>query len=263
MKEERPAIPSHIKREVRQQCHFGCAICGMPFFEYDHIEEYSTVHEHTADNLVLLCPTHHAAKTTGKLSKERIAFAKSQPYNSIRTQTSSFKIEPSKEIEILLGTNIVSGWFPRDGYNHYAIWINGSGYLTIHVTDGWLSFSLNLTDVAGNTLVAVNDGELTASTDNWDFTYEGDTLQVRAGLGKIMLDLSISDSQISVRKGMFIDSTTKEGFEIIDGRIVCVPNGSSFEGCVSQSNGMGAWGLLNRHAYKDIESPSGFGFFLG
>jgi predicted restriction endonuclease len=70
--QERPAIPEHISRTVRQQCGFGCAICGMPFFEYEHIEEWADVKEHTVENILLLCPNHHSSKTTKKLSADRL-----------------------------------------------------------------------------------------------------------------------------------------------------------------------------------------------
>ena len=74
----------------------------MPFFEYDHIEEYAHVKEHKADNLILLCPTHHAAKTTNKMSKERLKEAQKNPYNASRPNTTGFKVEPSKQLITLL-----------------------------------------------------------------------------------------------------------------------------------------------------------------
>jgi 5-methylcytosine-specific restriction endonuclease McrA len=61
-KEDRPAIPQPIQRQVRQECRFGCALCGKPVFHYDHIIEYNIVKEHKAENLVLLCEEHHGAK---------------------------------------------------------------------------------------------------------------------------------------------------------------------------------------------------------
>ncbi len=33
----RPKIPLPIQREVRQRCGFGCVICGLPLYDYDHI----------------------------------------------------------------------------------------------------------------------------------------------------------------------------------------------------------------------------------
>lgn len=44
MNEEQPNsrnIPLPIQREVRQRCGFGCVICGMPLYEYEHMEEWA------------------------------------------------------------------------------------------------------------------------------------------------------------------------------------------------------------------------------
>jgi hypothetical protein len=40
MAEDRPPIPLPVKRLVRQQCAFGCVLCGLPLYEYDHIVPY-------------------------------------------------------------------------------------------------------------------------------------------------------------------------------------------------------------------------------
>ena len=69
MGESRPAIPSGIQREVRQRCGFGCVICGMPLYEYEHMKEWAIVREHVADDITLLCDQHHREKTSGLLPK--------------------------------------------------------------------------------------------------------------------------------------------------------------------------------------------------
>lgn len=53
MANDRPAIPEPIKREVRQRCSFGCAICKLPIYEYEHIEEWAIVQRHVADEITL------------------------------------------------------------------------------------------------------------------------------------------------------------------------------------------------------------------
>jgi hypothetical protein len=54
------AIPEPVKREVRQRCGFGCVICGKPLYDYDHKLGFSKVRRHVAEQITLLCPTHHA-----------------------------------------------------------------------------------------------------------------------------------------------------------------------------------------------------------
>lgn len=263
MSENRLAIPEPIKREARQQCYFGCAICGMPFFQYDHIEEYAEVKEHTADNLVLLCPNHHAAKTTHKLSKERIREAKSNPFNATRPHTSGFKVEPSKEILTMLGDNTVTGWYPNGNGDHHPIWINGKSFFTIHSNEGWLSISIAVTNINGDVILAVYRGELVVSTATWDYVYEGSNIKIRAGAGDILLDLNLSDSKVEVVKGMFFDKNS-DGFVVQDGALItfCEGQNRGFSiGGRAISNGFGGWGLLNSKAFPNISAPRGFGFF--
>jgi hypothetical protein len=265
MAEVRPAIPEAIKREVRQQCCFGCAICGMPFFQYDHIVEYSEVNEHTTENLVLLCPNHHAAKTTNKLSRARIQEAKKNPFNRTRAKTSGFRVEPSKELITMLGSNTVTGWYPSTISDHHPVWINGQSFFIIHSNEGWLSVSLVVTDQYGEFILVVERGELVVSTTAWDYVYEGDNIKIRRNIGDVILDLNLSNSRVQVRKGMFMDGS-EDGFEIKDGALLGIIDGklfSTIKMSSADSNGFGGFGLLNSKLYPDVKAPGGFGFFVG
>jgi hypothetical protein len=263
MVDDRPAIPEPVKREVRQQCCFGCAICGMPFFQYDHIQEYSEVKEHKADNLVLLCPNHHSAKSTKKLSRDRIIEAKLNPFNKGRLFTSTFGIEPSRKIKILLGSNESIAEFNKGDSEHYAIWINGVGFLVINSENNWLSISLAITDRTGKILLAVNKGELQASTQEWDYLYEGENIKVRAGLGDILLDINLSDNKLEVLKGGFFDGNS-DGFEIKDGCLISYHEGRACGLTVGSKaifNSFGSWGILNTKKHPEIVRRGGFGCF--
>lgn len=81
MAENRPAIPESIKREVRRRCGFGCVICGCPVYDYEHMLEWSVVQRHVASEITLLCPTHHRAKTSRRLSPEMVQKANENPFN--------------------------------------------------------------------------------------------------------------------------------------------------------------------------------------
>ncbi|MBM7341666.1 HNH endonuclease [Pantoea coffeiphila] len=260
---KRPDIPESIKREVRKKCFFGCVICGMPFFQYDHIDEYSEVKEHTEENLVLLCPNHHAAKTTNKLSKERVREAKLNPHNSNRAHTTGFKLEPSKKLSVQLGSNTVFGLNNKENGIHCPIWINGMGFFLIHKEDGWLTFSLSLTDCNGNVLLNVLKGELMISVDAWDYVYEGENIKIRSGLKKILLELNLSDAKVELKKGIFFDEN-KDGFAVDAGTLLTFINGvclGASHGGVASNNGFGGWGLLNKKEHPEISKPGSFGFF--
>lgn len=61
----RPPIPEDVKRQVRQRCAFGCVICGLPVYHYDHMTAYHVVKEHDAANITLLCASHHDQRPVG------------------------------------------------------------------------------------------------------------------------------------------------------------------------------------------------------
>ncbi|WP_342323476.1 HNH endonuclease signature motif containing protein [Kosakonia sp. BYX6] len=262
MSENRPPIPEPIKRKVRQQCGFGCAICGMPFFQYDHIEEYADVQEHNEGNLVLLCPNHHAAKTTKKLSKERIREAKVNPFNNSRASTSVYKVEPSRELITQLGSNVITGWHTDGKSDHNTVWVNGKSFLLIHSDEGQFTISIDVTDEKGNILLSVKKGELVVSTAAWDYVYEGENIKIRAALGEVILDLNLSDKKIEIVKGMFIDKNL-DGFSVQDGSLksICAGNSmSTIRNCRWPSSGFGGWGILNSASVPNVSIPQGVSF---
>ena len=54
-------IPTHIERAVLLESGHACAIpgCLFPVTEFAHIVPFAQVKQHTADNIVALCPNHH------------------------------------------------------------------------------------------------------------------------------------------------------------------------------------------------------------
>src|SRR3954465_3910893 len=75
---ERPAIPASIERQLMIDAGWRCSIptCGTTTaLEIDHIDEWSDVKEHKYENLIVLCPTHHAMKRKGARPRELNAVA--------------------------------------------------------------------------------------------------------------------------------------------------------------------------------------------
>lgn len=261
MSEGRPAIPAETKRQVRQRSYFGCVVCGMPFYDYEHIEEYADTKTHEIDNLVLLCPIHHDMKTHKKtLSKERIKHFQQNPHNKNQQFSTKLDVQPTKNINCLVGSNSVHKLRFDAQNEHCVIWVNGTRFLTIHKEDGWLSLTLILTDTEGNTLLKVDKGELVASTQQWDYEYTGDTITIRSGPGEILLKLRLSHDVVHVQKGAFL-TAPGDGY-IVDGIKLIAKNGSnevtdircSAEDCI------GGWAMLNRRSCLLTNPPGGFGF---
>ena len=63
---KRPHIPSQIKEDIKQESHYGCAICGfMDNGEVAHIEAVAKTLNNSPANLIFLCPNHHTKYDLG------------------------------------------------------------------------------------------------------------------------------------------------------------------------------------------------------
>src|SRR5689334_16434666 len=56
----RPAIPVEVARRLLVECGHRCAVCGEAVaLEKAHIEPWSESHDHSFENLIVLCATCH------------------------------------------------------------------------------------------------------------------------------------------------------------------------------------------------------------
>lgn len=203
----RPAIPEAIKREVRQRCFFGCVICGAPVFDYDHIQEYATVKEHTASNLTLLCPNHHRDKTSGRLSADFIRDSNGKPFNATKPTTAPYAIMGARSIELIIGSNNVG--VTGSGI---AILVNGGTFLRFDYEGEWMVLSGVITNQNGDILFRLKYGEIQASTSVWDVSYIGSRLMMKSSAGKIVLDITLTNEALTVDRGAFVDRRDGTGF---------------------------------------------------
>ncbi len=161
-------IPEPIKRQVRQKCRFSCVICGLPIYQYDHIEEYYKVLNHDPDNITLLCPNHHDSKGKGIISKEyvreRTAKAK------CRDETAFNKIHFDK-INLLFGNNLIAG-LPG-----YAFKVFDKDFLSFSYKER-LTIDAELYDHKGNIILKIVDSEyqVLMSEEVWDIRIKGNKI---------------------------------------------------------------------------------------
>jgi hypothetical protein len=78
---DRPGIPASMKRSIRQRCGFGCIVCGLPLYEYDHIDGWANTLTHDEDRIVLLCSRHHDEKSRGLLPLQVVSEFHESPFN--------------------------------------------------------------------------------------------------------------------------------------------------------------------------------------
>ena len=254
-------IPEDVKRLVRQDCRFGCVICGMPLFEYDHIDDFAEVGEHEPANLVLLCPNHHRDKTADRLSRERVREGRRSPFNAGKSETSVYGIASAAQLDIWVGSNQVQG--QKNAAEHFVVWINGNPYVTIHREGNAYTYSALVTDDAGRVILRIDHGELAVATDVWDYRYEGRVLSIRSARGQILLEAEVADHILKLSRGTFVDQHETGLLLEPGGAVVPTMSGlhvGSWERCRSIDNAAGAFAVVRRACFPH-SPPHGFGFF--
>ena len=94
-------IPVQIQRQLRKECLYGCAICGVPLLKYAHIVPYSRIQALLPENMIALCPQHYYKYDSGDLSESSLREAKKGPHNKLQPQDAFF-VE-SQDLTINIG----------------------------------------------------------------------------------------------------------------------------------------------------------------
>lgn len=85
---KRPQIPNAIRKDIKTEANYACAICGhMENGEIAHIEAVSSTLNNSPENLILLCPNHHSQydygyKSSSNITIEEVRAAKILKRNS-------------------------------------------------------------------------------------------------------------------------------------------------------------------------------------
>ena len=206
MTENRPDIPGPMKRTVRQRCGFGCIICGLPLYEYDHMIEYSIVNEHKAENLTLLCDKHHREKTNKLLSLEQVIEANKSPYNIINGQNSPYLLNfAGTDFSVILGDvrQSVPNVNPENDFI-IPFLVNNKKLISFEIISGKLFFNLILLDTENNLILKIVENELVYNAEQWDIEFIGRRLKIRTGLGKIIFDIEfLIPNSVQIYKAEF------------------------------------------------------------
>src|SRR5450759_3186045 len=136
-----------MQREIRQRCGFGCVICGLPLYDYEHLKGWANVKEHVAADITLLCDRHHREKTGGMLPLEEVVRANADPYN-LRTGVSApYDLHYSGETcEAVVGGNTFTTTDRGYGTIMIPVSIDGIPVLGFVLADGHLLLNLVLFD---------------------------------------------------------------------------------------------------------------------
>lgn len=206
-------IPLPVQREVRQRCGFGCVICGMPLYEYEHMEEWAEVKRHVADEITLLCDQHHREKTGGLLPKENVRQANENPYNLREGVSKPYNLHFSgKEAFIEIGGNSFTCQDTGYGTAMAPISVDGTPLIGLILADGHFLLNVVIFDEFNTPILNIRNNQLFYSTAPWDIQLRGTSLTVRETHRKILIEIDFQPpNKVVINRGRFL----RNGVEIL------------------------------------------------
>lgn len=171
-------IPANVAREVRMRCGFGCVICGKMICDYHHIEEFTEVDKHDPEKIVLLCKEHHADVTGSengrRISDDRLKIFIDNPYSRRYGNNTWFNFTEFKAVKLgkflFFDTRII-------------LRIDGHDVLSFcEIRHDFPFFGINalFTDLTGKVILTIKENLVSGETDVWDFTQEGNSIQINS-----------------------------------------------------------------------------------
>lgn len=224
-------IPLPIQREVRQRCGFGCVICGMPLYEYEHMEEWANVKRHLAEEITLLCDQHHREKTGGLLPKDVVREADSNPFNLREGVSKPYSLHFSgKTAEIEIGGNSFTCEDQGYGTAMVPISVDGTPLVGLIMADGHFLLNLVIFDEFNAPVLHIKNNQLYYSTEPWDIQLVGTRLAVREAHRKILIEIDFQPpNKVVINRGRFL----RNGVEILvrPSNILVTNNATLIRGC--------------------------------
>ncbi|CAL65863.1 HNH endonuclease [Christiangramia forsetii] len=192
------SIPNPIKRIIRQNSGFGCVICGLGIFQYEHVDpEFHNSKEHDPEKMTLLCPRCHNKVTTQFWSKEKVKLAMKNPKPLQQGYSNEIFDIGQKHPEIRFAGSILKNC-------QIPIMINGLPVFKIDSPEnenGYFQLSGNFFDSNGIRTLVIENNEWFSNSENWDLEVIGSSLIIREKMGEIALKLTVNPPNIiSVEK---------------------------------------------------------------
>ncbi|WP_231733100.1 MULTISPECIES: cell division protein [Colwellia] len=242
-------IPLPIQREVRQRCGFGCVICGIPLYEYEHMEEWAEVQRHVSDEITLLCDQHHREKTGGLLPKEVVSLANENPHNLKEGVSKPYNLHfAGSTVTIEIGSNTFTCQDQGYGTAMVPISVDGTPLIGLILADEHLLLNLVIFDEFNSPVLHIKNNQLYYSTESWDIQLVGTTLTVREAHRKILIEIKFCPpNKVIINRGRFL----RNGVEIlVRPKNILITNNSFLISGNSVTNCFG--GLIIGHHDKPI-----------
>lgn len=182
-------IPEPVRREIRQRCGFGCVICGLGFYDYEHFApDFAEATEHNPNGMTLLCSQCNQKRARGRLSAQTVAVANADPQcrkQGFANEMFDFHSEP---IEVFFaGVSF---------YNcQHLIVVNDRPILSVQppsVPGSPVRLSGVFCDAIGRESLKIKENEWFVDSDYWDVECIGSRITIRSALGEIVLVLRMN-----------------------------------------------------------------------
>lgn len=199
-------IPLAVQRDVRRRCGFGCVVCGMPLYEYEHMLGWASVKRHVAEEITLLCDRHHREKTAGLLPIERVRDANATPFNLREGVSKPYDLHFSgNTCEAFIGSNTFKLQYGGLPTAIVPVGVDGVTLLGFLLDDGHLLLQMNLFDETNCPILQIVNNQLVYSVSSWDIRLVGRNLVIRNAPGEFLIDITFDvPNRIVINRGRFL-----------------------------------------------------------
>lgn len=181
-------VPQDVRREIRSRCGFGCVLCGLAYYDYEHFDpDFKDAKEHNPNGMTLLCMQCNQKRARGTLSAATVARANENPkckQQGFASELFDFGPEP---IEVkFAGVSFIdcNTLIRVDGVNILSFRPPEEPGTPVLLT-GFLA------DTTGATTLTINDNVWSAGDENWDVEAVGQKITIRRGPGDIALQIRV------------------------------------------------------------------------
>jgi 5-methylcytosine-specific restriction endonuclease McrA len=183
-------IPEAVMRQLRQEAGFGCIKCGHPYVEYHHIVPFAEESHHRPEDMMALCGNCHPE--VSKYGRDRQRVIKERPFNVKRGAFLGALAFDKRDLVFRLGSN----WYDN---TPVLLQFFNTPIVSCRLDDGQAKVSLNLLSPSGQSLLRVDDNEISFRiNDLWDFEYAHNTAVARYGLRDIALRMDFRSAEATI-----------------------------------------------------------------
>lgn len=194
-------IPVQIQRQLRKECFYGCAVCGVPLLKYAHIVPYNRIQALLPENMIALCPQHYYKYDSGDLSESSLREAKKDPHNKLQPQDAFF-VE-SQDLTINIGKCKFIN-------THRILAVDDFDLITVTRENGkYLLLDVNLFDRMNSLIATISENSWVAGNiAGWciDYVPQKKHLNIRNVQRNITFEMIMENTELYIDVMMYYNS---------------------------------------------------------